>query len=301
MPGLNIGVSFLPDSILNVHENFFKLFKPTQGGYAVLGASGYANFSVPIFYASESNVGFVGSHREVYPQIIIQDNAPVLDDKWTQIPKEFYAGYYEAEAEKKVFSFMEPIRLKFSYEVSAYSRDPFVKMLIQDQFYRDFFHGKSTFLLNDATIETVQETISLGTPVSYKSSIYENVRPDGIRELIMSIEFSVMVYYHEPVEMDAINTFNLGINTIGVSIQAQQGGIIATPGTGGQSGDSHTTFVQDTPDFTWIFTHNLGFSPTINVYDNYGKELIGYNRSDADLNTIILTFGIPSVGKIIAS
>lgn len=67
------------------------------------------------------------------------------------------------------------------------------------------------------------------------------------------------------------------------------------------SSDSNVEIIYNTPQNIWIFPHNLGFYPSINVYDNTGSELIGYNRIDNNINTLTLSFGIQMTGKIIAS
>ena len=61
-------------------------------------------------------------------------------------------------------------------------------------------------------------------------------------------------------------------------------------------------WLQTSSSSTWIFTHNLGYLPVIQVYDASNNELIGYNRSDNLANTVTtLTFGVALTGKIIAS
>lgn len=66
--------------------------------------------------------------------------------------------------------------------------------------------------------------------------------------------------------------------------------------------DQNIQFQQGIPSQTWVINHNFAFQPTINVYDTNGSQIVQYTRTDSsDSNTTILTFGIPTSGKVILS
>jgi hypothetical protein len=66
--------------------------------------------------------------------------------------------------------------------------------------------------------------------------------------------------------------------------------------------ERHLEYIQATPSSSWVFIHNFGFPPVINVTDLFGNELIGYVRTDNPTNTITtITFDSPLTGRIIGS
>ena len=66
--------------------------------------------------------------------------------------------------------------------------------------------------------------------------------------------------------------------------------------------ERHLEYIQSTPSSSWVFIHNFGFPPVINVTDLFGNELIGYVRTDNPTNTITtITFDSPLTGRIIGS
>jgi len=296
-----ININKLIPDILNVHENFFGLFTPTTG-FPITGAQGISNFTVPVFYGSEGSEGFVGVHKENYPQIIIQDFAPEIADTWQQVYLENIGGFFEVNGIKKAYRFFEPIRLKFSYDVTIYCRDPFQKMLIQSEFIKKFVACKKVWFFNGEVITSTQEDAQLGFPISYKLVTNDNYREDGINEINYNFTFEAMVFYQDPIEVTLVQEFNLTLNGVYSTIVAGSGigtGQVAIPTI--VVGDRNITYTQDVPQFLWTFSHNLGFKPSINVYDADGNEVVGYTREDTTLNQVKIGFGLPMTGTIIAS
>lgn len=65
--------------------------------------------------------------------------------------------------------------------------------------------------------------------------------------------------------------------------------------------DKNAVFTQSTPSVTWIFEHNLGFNPTLQVLDLNNNPILGFTRTDDSVNKVTLTFNIAMSGKIYAS
>ncbi len=58
-------------------------------------------------------------------------------------------------------------------------------------------------------------------------------------------------------------------------------------------------YVQASPSTSWIYTHNLGYKPIINVYDSNGVMLPTYERvDDVNMNVLTLNFDVAISGKI---
>jgi hypothetical protein len=65
--------------------------------------------------------------------------------------------------------------------------------------------------------------------------------------------------------------------------------------------DKNAVFTQSTPSVTWVFEHNLGFNPTLQVLDLNNNPILGFTRTDDSVNKVTLTFNIAMSGKIYAS
>jgi hypothetical protein len=300
-----VGYSPLITDILNVHENFFKLFTPLQG-YSIPATINTLNlddsFVIPVFYADEASAGYAGTHNEVYPQMVIQDFPTEPSKDWNFLDVKRYEGSYGAVGNKQSFLFSEPIRLKFRYDVTVYTRDPFEKMRIQSAFIKDFMSKNKRWLFNGGIINTTQEDIEYGTAVSYTVEHTENLREDNIRELNYTFSFEAMMYYNEPVLVQVLETFTLTLNSTITSLSAStvNNNVVYTA-TPILLGDKNSSMTFSTPALQWSFAHNLGFKPVINVYDLAGREILGYSRVDSDNNSLIVRHNIPLAGIIIAS
>lgn len=295
-----IAASPLIDSILNVHENFFKLFTP-HNGMTIPAIGNDASTTIPVFYADEGSDGYSAIHREVYPQIVIQDFPPELDTEWGFVNTTSYEGFFGEKTNKQAYVFKEPIRVKFRYDVTAFTKNPYEKMRIQDTFMRNFFKGENVWLFNGGVIQTTQEDINYGVPISYTVIPTESIREDGIRELNYEFTFYSFIYYDQPIAVQLVEQFVLSINsrvTQLIQSATTQDVVIGSPVV---LGDSHGIFQTVTAQFNWVWDHNFGFKPAINVYDSDGKTIIGYQRVDNSNNQLTLSFGLPMAGKIIGS
>lgn len=52
------------------------------------------------------------------------------------------------------------------------------------------------------------------------------------------------------------------------------GGVPGPPGQNGSSGAGFT-FYQNTPSETWLINHNLGFYPSVDLFNTGGMEILG--------------------------
>lgn len=88
-----------------------------------------------------------------------------------------------------------------------------------------------------------------------------------------------------------------------VSLVSVMGGIQGAKGPKGDKGDTgapgnaflRTQFVQDTPLALWYIEHNLGFRPSVRVYDTAGTEFL-VAVTHLDDNILTITFGRPFSG-----
>lgn len=68
------------------------------------------------------------------------------------------------------------------------------------------------------------------------------------------------------------------------------------PGPPGPPGFSGMTFVQSTPSSIWTINHNLGFSPSVDLYTTGGLEMLA-TVHHTSLNQTLVTFnGEPIAG-----
>lgn len=210
--------------LLNVHDEFFKLF---TGGITVDRPDTPAPLVIPVFYAREATQNRSDIHRESYPQCVIFDHLPDFDEDWNQIPYTVVEGFHSKASNlvdvfdyRKAYKFQEPIRFQFRYDVTFFVTDAFDKMLLTQWVYKKFTR-KGQFLFNKISFTTPQDDFNLGDVVSYTLTPTENVREDGIHELNFEFLLKPMIALQDPVEVDLLR--NLHINF--------QGAISQVPGS----------------------------------------------------------------------
>jgi hypothetical protein len=73
--------------------------------------------------------------------------------------------------------------------------------------------------------------------------------------------------------------------------------ILRTPGVAGPPGPPSSSYVylQATPSATWSIAHNLGFRPSVQVFDS-GSQKIEGDVSHSSLNTVSIMFAVPTAG-----
>jgi hypothetical protein len=73
--------------------------------------------------------------------------------------------------------------------------------------------------------------------------------------------------------------------------------VVTAPGPQGPKGDAGAgyDFVQSTAASTWTINHNLGFKPSVDVY-NSGSQQIQAEVSHTSINQTVILLTIPSAG-----
>jgi hypothetical protein len=63
------------------------------------------------------------------------------------------------------------------------------------------------------------------------------------------------------------------------------------------SGDKHFEFTQTSSLAIWVINHNLNKFPSVRVTDDSNNEIIGFDVSDINKNSLRITFSQPTIGK----
>ena len=287
-----------------MHSEFFSLF---AGGITVNRPDTPIPLTIPVFYAREATQNRSDIHREQYPHCLLFDHLPDFDEDWNQIPYTLIEGYHNKGSENldvfdytKAYKFQEPIRFQFRYDVTFFLSDPFDRMLLTQWVFKRFAK-RGQFLFNKISFTTPQDDFNLGDVVSYTVTPTENVREDGIHELNFEFLLKPMIALQDPVEVDLVENFVVGINNIYNKVLSASMGspyVFINPVV---IGDVHGEHIQSSPSSTWTYVHNFGFTPTLSVVDDLGNMIIGYSLEVVSPNTLKIHMGIPMMGKIIAS
>ena len=76
--------------------------------------------------------------------------------------------------------------------------------------------------------------------------------------------------------------------------------IVGPIGPMGPSGGGHT-HIQEFPALVWTIQHNLGFEPTVTVFDTEGNLLLGWKQERVNDSVLLLRFPVVKSGKANAS
>lgn len=196
-------------SILNVYQEFFKLFKD------VVVCDGDTEIRFPAHYYKDSKDNITQSTIESYPQISIIDYALKINPEWGKTYQKRYDGYHKKLSTDSVvnaaFEIEEPVLIDFTFDVNAFCKNAHHKWLIVEWFLKNFTCDAG-MVFNKIEINSEQEDTTIGDYVDYKMSMSEPYRTDGIFEISFNFVITAMIQITEPKEVDLVR--ELTINTI---------------------------------------------------------------------------------------
>lgn len=183
-------------SIQDVHENFFKIFRPS----VIVGG-----VTIPTIYAKKSKKSNRSKPIEKYPTIVLMDGSVNPGKDWRPNEQKLY---FENEA-GDVAETMDPFQLIFEYQVSAYFED------VQHQWAFDSWVFKKFRAFGGLKLADESN-------VTYKMRHQSTERADGIFEVHLNFELEALVYLEDETVVELVEEFNIRANKELITIKSEE-------------------------------------------------------------------------------
>lgn len=186
-------------SVLNVQENFFKLFSNLK-----ITAKDGSEMTLPCRYARKSSTDYTEEQdQQIYPCIALQDYIPRPKDNYF-IDLRKYQGAINVD-KTLVQLVRRPMWMEFKFDVSIVSKSYFEYQKMLDLFIQNFV-TEQKFIFNSVALEYDGE---VGDVVPYTISQTDIPRTDGCHESNFEFNLSVWMQITKVEEVDAIQSIEI--------------------------------------------------------------------------------------------